>query len=144
MPILSRPASSATSRGGRSTKRPTASVEVGSAATISAARDASTYRGEAGWKFRPIQSAPAPAQARASETLVSPQTLMRTSSAATRSGNPELLERGLELRLGVHADEPVDLLARLEDQHGRDRRDPEAPRCLLVLVGVHLANLDLA
>ena len=41
---------------------------MGRAATISAARPGSTHRGEPGWKFRPIQSAPAAAQANASAT----------------------------------------------------------------------------
>ena len=99
-------------------------------------------RDEAGWKLRPIQSAPASAQARAFSTWVRPQTLTLTGLCVKR--NAQLREGRLEFRFGVDADQAINFLATVEDQDGRDGRDPQAARGILVLVGVHLADLDLA
>src|SRR5262249_15540114 len=104
-------------------------------------------RGEAGWKFKPIQSAPAAAQASVSFVHLTPHTSTWTrsprapagdvSEPVTPSGDPQLRQGRFELRLGVDADQAIDFLAFLEDQDGRDGRDPQATGCLLILVGVH-------
>ena len=76
--------------------------------------------------------------------LRTPAAIGRCAGEPTGSGHSELVERCLELVLGVDSDQPVDFLAVFEDQHGRNGRDAQAARRVLVFVGVHLADLDLA
>src|SRR5438105_9496695 len=54
-------------------------------------------------------------------------------------------ELGLQVALHVRAitDSPLGRLAVLEDDHGRDRHDPQLHRHRRVLVDVHLHDLDL-
>src|SRR5262249_5347284 len=172
IPKPSRSAISATSKAGRSTNTPTGTAGCGSSATISAATPGATQRGDGGWKFKPIQSAPSWARATASSTLVRPQVLTRTAegdrggvsrqAAQSRGGHvgrargrggrtsawpgsrhDQLVQRRLELGLRVDADEAVDLFPLVEDQHGGNGRDPQAARGLRVLVGIQLTDPDL-
>src|SRR6188508_1290735 len=75
-----------------------------------------------------------------------PARAMRDSSAA--AGRGRLGEPGRELVLeaaaGHRADQLLLHLAALEDQQGRDRQDVEAGGGLLVVVDVHLRELDAA
>jgi len=58
-----------------------------------------------------------------------------------RSGGPRLLKRGREVVLLREPDELLHRLAVLEQDHRRDRADPELGADLAVAVGVDLADL---
>src|SRR5690349_21729332 len=72
-----------------------------------------------------------------------------TTYISTGAPAPVSLDQGFELRLEIAlhvravADGPVGRLPVLEDDHGRDRHDPELHRRRRVLVDVHLHDLDL-
>src|SRR3982074_2725474 len=66
------------------------------------------------------------------------------SRAARPSGGAERgLELLLEVLLGVGADDRLDRLSSLEEDHRRDRKDLEASRCLRGLVGVELDDPEV-
>src|SRR4051794_14952712 len=87
----------------------------------------STRRGEGGWKFKPIQWAPAEPQATASATVVRPQTLTSGVKLAPAIGSrhAQLAQGVLVLRLRADAHESGDDFAILDDHNGRNPGDPE-------------------
>src|SRR5579859_735957 len=124
--------------------RPTSEVSSLTTSSLGSNPSSSTRTHASVPAFRPSLSTTS-APRRNSESSGTDRLCVSPRIARPALGLDQRQELGLEVVLHVRPvpDGPLRRLAVLEDDHGRDRHDPELHRRRRVLVDVHLHDLDL-